>query len=141
MKTIALLLVLSLPFMSFAQEGKKDELAIHYRNLGYSLLDETDFTLKQGDEKYIERKFAAYHDFVVYLVPAHNGVYDSNLYIDYLNGDKFIYVLDGTNPSRGASFTTNADDCSFRVSFKNYSSYYTSVEYDYSLIIFGKSRY
>ncbi len=142
MKKLLLSLIILLPALSFSQSyGKRNSLVSYYQDLGYSVYNEYNFTLKEGEEKYVDRTFYnrtfySGTDYVILLVPLENGVYDADLYLDFSDGTS--YSKDDEEDSwAGLEFTPSYTRL-MRVTAENYSSWSETYNYSFTLIIMGK---
>ena len=137
MKKILFLLLILIPALSFSQSyEKRNALVNRYENLGYSIYKEYNFTVEEGNEKYIDRTFYDGTDYVILFIPLQSGVYDADLFIDYSDGENF-FKDEEEDVWAGIEFTP-AYTQEMRVYGKNYSSWSDTYNYDFTLVIMGR---
>jgi hypothetical protein len=137
MKKLLLLLSFVLPLFALSQSlDKKFSVVADLMKEGYSVASEYTMVLKKGEEKTFERTFYSNTKYVVVAIPTESGVTDSDLYIDYPDGDS--YVKDNDNYAWSIVRYTKIYEQPMKIRVKNYAASSSTYSYDFTVVVMYK---
>lgn len=135
---VFLLSCLSVVFLTAQSSHSRSDAIDTYVSQGYTLANDYAFTLKAGEEKYLDRDFYASNEYKILAFNTEYGVLDLDIYVDYTSGENYIKDNDNDNTNYCICSFTPSFERNMRVRVKNYRSNYDNYSYDISLLIFYK---